>query len=133
VSDTPSRPAADASRVRRWSPPLAWATALLVATSWPNPQVPDVRGGDKVVHALMYAGLSALAWRAAFPSGRLHARLVGTLAIVGAASAFGWVDEWHQQFIPGRSRDVADWQADTLGAGLGVLGVALTRRRKPTT
>jgi hypothetical protein len=35
-------------------------------------------------------------------------------------SAFGVTDEWHQSFVPGRSCDVFDWLADTLGAALAV-------------
>ncbi|MCX6954305.1 MAG: VanZ family protein [Verrucomicrobia bacterium] len=37
-----------------------------------------------------------------------------------AASAYGVSDEFHQSFVPGRSVEVADWMADTLGAALAV-------------
>jgi VanZ family protein len=54
------------------------------------------------------------------------------LSALAATSLFGAADEWHQQFIPGRSQDVADWLADTLGAGIGVLtAAALRSRREP--
>ena len=131
MTDAPSRPAAGASRVRRWGPLLAWATLLLVATSWPNPSVPDVQGGDKAVHATLYAVLAFLAARAVlWPEAARPLPTAATLALlVAAVSAFGWVDEWHQQFIPGRSRSVADWQADTAGAAIGVVAATLLRRR----
>jgi VanZ family protein len=103
---------------------VAWASLLLLATSWPNPSVPDVRGGDKAVHATLYGVLAFLAHRAGRRDG-----LVASLALVGAVSAFGWADEWHQQFIPGRTRSVADWQADTTGAAAGVAASLLLRRR----
>lgn len=132
MSDAPSRPADGAERARRWGPLLAWTTALLVATSWPNPNVPEVRNGDKLVHALIYGVLGFLAWRAAFwPTGRARSAR-GALALVAALSAFGWADEWHQQFIPGRSQSTADWQADTFGAALGAAAAFLGRRRAHT-
>jgi VanZ family protein len=94
---------------------------LLVLTSWPRPPVPDaLRGSDKLVHATLYAILAYLvadALRAApVTPGR---RVVHFVATIVAVSAFGWSDEWHQQFIPGRSRDTADWLADTVGAIAG--------------
>ena len=101
---------------------------LVLATSWPNPNVPDVRNGDKVVHALLYGILGFLAWRAVAPPPDVspRERMSRIALVVAAASAFGWADEWHQQFIPGRSRSAADWQVDTLGAMLGaVLGAAV--------
>jgi len=127
VSDAPSRPADGASRARRWGPLLAWTTTLLVATSWPNPNVPDVRDGDKVVHVLIYAVLAFLAVRAFFPARRPSA--LALLAIVVGVAAFGWADEWHQQFIPGRAQSVADWYADSTGAVGGTLAALAGRRR----
>jgi len=90
---------------------VAWAALLLVLTSIPNPPVPrTLAGTDKVVHALLYG---VLAW----------------LAVL----ALGWADEWHQQFIPGRSQDAADWLADGTGAALAILTAsARSRREQPT-
>ena len=116
-----------AGRGRRWWPPALWAAGLLVATSWPNPQVPDVRSGDKVVHLLMYAGL---AWLVARAEPR-WVRAAGPLVLVALAlSALGALDEWHQQFIPGRGASVADWLADSAGAALALLAAAV-RHRQP--
>ena len=120
------RPSA-VGRRRRWLPPALWALAILVATSWPNPNVPQVGRGDLVVHALLYGGLGLLAARAALVDFR-HAGRTALLVAV-ATSAFGAVDEWHQRFVPGRSASVDDWAADTLGGGLGAL-VALARRAR---
>jgi len=137
VTDAPSRPGGSASGARRWGPLAVWVTVLLVATSWPSPRLPDVQGGDKVVHALLYGVLAFLAWRAATPPGAIGStgRLGRIVLVLAAASAFGWADEWHQQFIPGRSRDTADWQADTAGALLGVLlaAASATLHRPETT
>jgi VanZ family protein len=116
-----------AGRARRWWPPTLWATGLLVATSWPNPNVPNVRSGDKVVHMVMYAGLAWLVARAEPGWVRRAAPLV---LVAVAVSALGAVDEWHQQFIPGRSASAGDWLADSAGAVLALLAAAL-RHRQP--
>ena len=118
----PDRPRA-AGRHRRWVPAALWAAGLLAATSWPNPDVPDVGSGDKVVHAALYAVLTLLVARA---EPRHVRRLASAAAIIAAGSAFGALDEWHQQFIPGRSRSTDDWVADTIGAALGA-AVTLAR------
>ena len=116
-----------AGRARRWWPPSRWATGLLVATSWPNPPVHEVRSWDKVVHMAMYAGL---AWLVARAEPR-WVRAVGPLALVAVAlSALGALDEWHQQFIPGRSASADDWVADSAGAVLALLAAAI-RHRQP--
>lgn len=83
-----------------------------------------MQGGDKVTHAVLYGVLAFLAQRAGRRDG-----LVASIALVAAVSAFGWADEWHQQFIPGRTRSAADWQADTAGAAAGVAASLLLRRR----
>ena len=116
-----------AGRARRWWPPALWATALLVATSWPNPPVREVRSWDKVVHMAMYAGL---AWLVARAEPGWTRRVVPLALVAAALSAFGAVDEWHQQFIPGRSASADDWLADSAGAVLALLAAAV-RRRQP--
>lgn len=115
--------------VPRWLPVVAWAALVFTLTSVPNPRVPHIPGGDKVTHAIMYGVLAVLAHHAWPPHNRpIGARLLVLLAIV----ALGAVDEWHQLFITGRSADVADWIADSVGASIGLtvsfLVMALRRR-----
>jgi VanZ family protein len=112
-------------RVRRWLPPLIWAGVILVATSLPGSLIPPALSPfDKVVHFTMYGVFGALLAReASFVMGTWRAALIGVLL----ASAFGAADEWHQRFIPNRSTELADWQADSLGALVGALGVAAYR------
>ncbi len=100
---------------------------LLVATSWPRPDVPDVPHGDKAVHALLYGVLAFVAWRAWFWPGVRSVTRTHAVVLVAVVSAFGWADEWHQRFIPGRSSDTADWQADSVGALAGAAIAAFMR------
>jgi VanZ family protein len=110
--------------------PVAWGVFILALTSVPNPNLPGGFHADKLGHFAMYAVLGVLSVRALGPRMAVRA-LVGIL--VGAA-IFGAFDEWHQQFIPGRSLDRADWFADALGASFGVmLSAAIRSRRESST
>lgn len=109
----------------RWLLPIAIASGIFAATSWPTP--PHMPGGsDKVVHFSAYALLGAsVAWAAGVRTG------VGVVRWIIVVSALGAADEWHQQFIPGRRMDALDWMADTAGAVCGLsLVTALSRRRE---
>ena len=89
-----------------------------------------VTGFDKALHFTIYAILAVLlAKQISEVTGRWRAAVLA-LAI---AAAFGAADEWHQGFIPGRSTELADWRADSIGAALGALAVAASQRKRPTT
>ena len=118
--------------VRRWIPPLLWATFILVLTSIPGARLPrvGVEGLDKVVHFICYGVLAILALPAVSGGGR---RLRGAAVVLVTIAIFAALDEWHQQFIPGRTMDLADWYADTFGALLGLTGALVLRRRRVTS
>ena len=104
---------------------------ILTATSMPSDMVPRQAGSfDKLAHFGMYAVLAALLTRDGFG---VAGRWTSVVLSVIVASALGAVDEWHQQYIPGRSTEYADWKADTLGAAAGAMTYALVRRRRGTT
>lgn len=104
---------------------------MLVATSIPNPPVPSgVARFDKVVHFAMYAVLAGLLLWATRGSRPTALAVLATLLVV---SAYGALDEWHQQFIPGRTMELGDWLADSFGALLGAAAAAFTiRARTPS-
>lgn len=104
------------SRVRSrlgWIWPAAIAGIIVFASSRSTVAGPSIENFDKVEHFAAYGLLATLicrmglGWRGA---------VLGLLL----TSAFGASDEWHQSFVPGRSSDVFDWVADTLGATLAV-------------
>ena len=115
-------------KVRRWLPPLLWAGVILFVTSLPSGLVPRQLGPfDKVIHFAIYGLFAVLLSRdLSQATGRWRAAL---LAVV-IAVAFGAADEWHQGFIPGRSTDLADWRADSIGAAAGAVLFALAHRRR---
>lgn len=112
----------------RWAPPLAWASLILIATSVPIPGAfapASPTYADKVVHGALYAVLAWLSCRAV--------RVWTVRAAVGTfvlTSLFGAADEWHQRFVSGRDPAAADWIADVLGAGAGILVFQTARRRR---
>ena len=73
---------------------------------------------DKILHAGAYFIMAVLAWRS-FRHLRTR-RIILALLSVSFCSLYGLSDEWHQSFVVGRYSDVADWIADTIGAGLAV-------------
>lgn len=110
------------SELRRWGPSIAWGALILTATSLPGAlfkDAPVIPGADKVVHATMYGILAFLAWRAGSASESKPSFLRAVLVLM-AVAFFAAADEWHQQYVPGRSTEVADWLADMAGAAAGI-------------
>jgi len=112
-------------------PPLAYAGIIFALSAQSDPLSFLPRGiflHDKLLHATEYAVLGGLLVPALRAAGlRPSAAVVAAVVI---ASAFGATDEFHQSFVPGRSADVADWVADTIGAAVGAL-VATAALRLP--
>ena len=75
---------------------------------------------DKLYHASNFGVLAALLYPVA---GRAW------LAVL-LASLYGVSDEAHQAFVPGRSADVGDWLADTVGALVAVTLLLYLRQRR---
>ena len=120
-------------KLRRWLPPLLWAGVILLGTSLPQDAVPiQTSGIDKILHFTIYTVFAFLLTLTITEGFRLWQAVVLAIAFT---MAFGAVDEWHQQLIPGRFPEFNDWVADSLGAVAGALVAALmaARRRARTT
>jgi VanZ family protein len=102
-----------------WAPPLAYMTLIyhLSAESNPLPLLTE-HVWDKVLHFVEYSALGCLLYRAV--AGEGLALTPAVLFTLAATSVYGATDEFHQFFTPGRSVDVQDWMADTLGGALGI-------------
>ena len=83
---------------------------------------------DKVIHFVFYAGgacalAGALVGSFSLRGTWLLAATVAALALAGA------LDEYNQQFVPGRQgMDPYDWAADIFGAACGVVVLGRLRR-----
>ncbi len=110
--------------VSLWLPVALYMAVIFTLSSVSNP--PDLpTGSDKSAHVLIYAGLSALLVRA-LAGGRLNRVTFGIIAAAILLSTFyGLSDEYHQRFVPGRSFELGDLFADTLGSAVaaGVIGL----------
>jgi VanZ family protein len=73
---------------------------------------------DKVLHFGAYFVMGIFAWRS-FKHITLPP-IILALITIAFCSLYALSDEWHQSFVPGRSSDVLDWIADTLGASFSV-------------
>ena len=95
-----------------------WVALTLTLTSIPNPEFgPTFPGADKIAHFGLYGvmGFLFVLWRREIGTG-------AAAAVVRAAifaALLGAVDEFHQQWIPGRSMDLLDWVADFAGGTAG--------------
>lgn len=85
-------------------------------------------GLDKLVHATIYGLLAVLLLRSMESrDGAWSNRQLA--AAIALASLYGVSDEVHQYFVPGRTSDVLDWCADTVGAFVAVAMTAFWTRR----
>ena len=109
--------------IRYWGPVCGYAGLIfyLSAQSHPETHMPFVTlFSDKVLHAVEYAVLGALCYRAIRGSGYGSWRQQAIPAAILLASLYGVSDEIHQAFVPFRNSSWLDWLADTVGAALGV-------------
>jgi VanZ family protein len=89
------------------------AATVVAASGRGQVASPHIVGFDKVAHFHIFGLLALLVARNGFVPGRAW-------LAVALVSLFGLTDELHQGFTPGRSVEVADWVADTLGATFAV-------------
>ena len=95
-----------------------WVALTLTLTSIPNPEfAPSFPGADKMAHFGFYgvAGFLFVLWRREIGKGAAGAVVWAAIF----AALLGAVDEFHQQWIPGRSMDLLDWVADVAGGTAG--------------
>jgi VanZ family protein len=93
---------------------------IFFVSSLPKAPLPPTVS-DKSGHLLAYLGLSVLAVRAV--AGGFSRRVTGRVALGALIITIGYgaFDEIHQWFVPGRSAELADWYADSIGAFAGVV------------
>ncbi len=116
-------------------PFFAWAVAIFIASSIPAAAFPDspLFSQDKLLHFLVFFGFALLLERALHHQNRLPALARRShLATLVITVLYGAFDEIHQSIVPGRSPDIKDLVADTVGAlvAIGLLWL-INRRRKP--
>ena len=121
-----------------WLPAVAYMGVIWLVSSFEMPALPVglVPWRDKGVHVVEYGVLGFLLAHACLRTwrGRVagHASLrIGAFAILFGV-LWGVLDEIHQAFVPGRSADVLDVVADTIGVTLGTIARTLASRLRRT-
>lgn len=109
-----------------WVPVVLYAGLIFFMSSQSHPeeQLPsflleDV--SDKALHAVEYAVLGALCYRAFRWGVSKQVASRALLFAIVTASLYGMTDEAHQFFVPFRESSWQDWLADTIGAAIGAL------------
>lgn len=107
--------------------PLALAFSIFLASGTSRLAAPDMGfqfSKDKLAHFLVFGLLATAILRTPWLK---RLRLRDLLAAALIASAYGACDEFRQSFTPGRSVELADWFADSLGAMVAVFVYARWR------
>jgi len=96
---------------------VLWAVAVIVTVFFASGQgqvaSPGIVNFDKVAHGLVFGLIATLLARS-------FSRRAWMWTAILITSAYGGADEIRQGFTVGRSVEVADWLADTVGAALAV-------------
>jgi VanZ family protein len=102
-----------------WAPPVLYMLLIAFLSSRPGQvDFEYVPWNDKGAHFLEYAVLSVLVCRSLARTLREPSLLRVFLIASVLTAGWGYLDELHQAFVPGRHSDLRDVIADALG-GLG--------------
>jgi VanZ family protein len=115
-------------------PAIVWALFIFFASSVPSGKLPKFFHyvNDKLIHTVVFLVFGLLVYRALQPIGSRNkfnwSRICISVAVV---VLYGITDEFHQHFVPGRTVDIMDAFADTLGGILSAFVVYFASIRKP--
>ncbi len=108
---------------RGWPPVILWMAVIFGLSSMPGNNFPNVLipGISSIAHAIEYSVLGALLLRGFMYSFPENSRILLAFYSVSFAILFGFSDEWHQTFVPGRFCELEDLIVDAISAVLGTL------------
>jgi len=103
-------------------PLIIYWIAIFIATSIPGEVLPETGVGDKLEHLVAYFILSIfLSLLFLFQNRYSTLKEYFLLSAFLISFLYGSIDEIHQLFIPGRSCDILDLTADTIGVLAGII------------
>ncbi len=107
-----------------YTPLIIYWLILLIATSIPGNDMPDIHMNDKFEHFLGYGLLTILInFSLLVQSKNKLLKTKAYLASIIIVSIYGALDELHQIFVPGRDCDFYDWITDFSAACFGIVMV----------
>ena len=115
-------------------PVLLYAGGIIAVSSIRNLPSPQIEGlaMDKVAHFVEYALFAFLAFRSVSHLNSSMKGVTTVLLSLGFLIVFAALDEYYQQFVPGREPDALDIISDIAGALL-VLAILWFRERSRRT
>ena len=114
-------------------PAVAWALVIFILSSIPGTKLPEIAQmvNDKIEHGTVYFVFGLLLYRALEPRRRIpHINWKRLLLTVTIVALYGFLDEFHQSFVPGRAEDVIDAAADTAGGTLSAAVMYFVESRR---
>lgn len=102
-----------------WGPVASLMTAIFVVSASSSPPGLPVWASDTMAHAIAYAFLGAAMLRAITGADWSRITVGGVLLAIVLTVSYGLTDEIHQAFVPGRTPELRDLAADTVGAMAG--------------
>lgn len=119
--------------LRAWPPVLLWMGVIYFISAQPSlPRLPEPLWQTlltKGAHFGEYLVLALLLQRALLSGGGfVRGRVAAAWVALLVSLLYGISDELHQSLVPNRNASALDVGIDTLGAGLGLLGVHHLRR-----
>ena len=117
--------------LKKFIPGVAWFFIVLILICLPKDDIPEISGWwawlnyiyfDKWIHVGIF-GILAFMFMMPFGRADLHTKtkLRSFILVASLVSLWGLSTEFIQLFVPGRSFDLKDWAADSLGALLSIL------------
>jgi VanZ family protein len=107
-----------------WGPAIAWMAATFAASHQSVVEIP-FGAPDYAGHGLGYAALAALIMRALAGGVLRNMRAALVIPAVLIATLYGFTDEFHQSFVPGRMASWGDIAADAVGSLAGACAAAI--------
>jgi Predicted integral membrane protein len=109
-------------------PGIIWAGLIFIESSIPGSKFPSTPlGTDKLVHIAIFFIFCWLAFRAFSHHSSESVRALSLFLAAVTTIIYGFADEFHQLYVPGRSADIYDVAADAVG-GFLFIGIALFLR-----
>ncbi|MFH1230162.1 MAG: VanZ family protein [Planctomycetota bacterium] len=116
-------------QLRYWLPVYLYAFAIFLSSHQARLEIPiKFIGIDKVLHCIAYAVLAVLIYRACRKSQKILIYQKAYFISVICSVLYGFSDEFHQFYIPGRQTNEWDFIADALGAIIAIIIILQYRK-----
>jgi VanZ family protein len=104
-------------QLRCWLPVYLYALAIFLLSHQSRVEIPiKIIGIDKTLHFIVYGVLAGLIYRACRKSQNVFIFRKASFISLICSTLYGFSDEFHQFYIPGRQTSEWDFMADALGA-----------------